>query len=188
MHDLFSGAPVNGKHYDLFSGAPIDTFRWLVAVFSQDGAVRAIIKANKADLKTYYPIRFNGKGEPTPLFRSYLFIEFREYVTIELCREVPKFIKILFERDEGGLVQSIKVRRNAIDENKAMVMAGRFNERIINRRFYGKGSIVRVLEGNFIDKNVRLEIDILPEMRGNYRVPVDINGMKAKIEIYKLAL
>ena len=69
-----------------------------------------------------------------------------------------------------------------------MVLEGKYNERIINRRFYGRGSIVRVIEGTFIDKKVRLETDILPHMRGNYKVPISIDNRKGTIELFKLAL
>ena len=47
---------------------------------------------------------------------------------------------------------------------------------------------IALLEGSFIDKTVRLEIDVPPDMNGRIRVPVDINGIKAKIELFKLAL
>jgi hypothetical protein len=39
------------------------------------------------------------------------------------------------------------------------------------RRFYGRGSIVRVLEGNFLNQKIRLEIDIQPHMKGITRFP-----------------
>jgi hypothetical protein len=188
-NDLFDGsAPINGKHYDLFSGAYVDSFRWVVGVFSGDGASHAIIKANKSKLQTYYPIRFNQHGEPTPLFRNYLFIQFIERTTINICRETPNFIKILNARDEDGIFRPILVRRNAVDENKAMVMAGRFNERMLVRKFYGRGTIVRILNGVMADKTARLEMDVLPEMRGNVKISIDINGVKCLIELHNLAL
>jgi hypothetical protein len=187
MPDLFAPKELNGKYYDLF-GTLVDEFRWVVSIFAQDGAPRAIIQANKLSLLTYYPIRFNANGEPIPLFRSYLFIEYKEDVTIGLCRDTPKFIKILTAHDDEGLLRPMLVRRNSVDENKAMVLAGKYNERVIDRRFYGKGSLVRVIEGTFIDKKVKLEENILPEMRGNRKIKVDIDGIKGTIEIYKLGL
>jgi hypothetical protein len=181
--DLFSGPPVNGKH-----SPPTDTFRWIVGIFSGDGAPRTIIRANKSDLLTYYPVKMNQHGEPTPLFKNYLFLEWRGEATLDICRATSLFIKVLSARDDDGIVRPILVRRNAVDENRAMVMAGRFNERIINRQFYGKGSIVAVLHGIMATRRVRLEEDILPEWRGNHRVKVDMNGVKGVIEIHKLAL
>jgi hypothetical protein len=184
VRDLFA-APVNGHKY---IKSVEDLFRWVVAIFSQDGATRAIIKANNANLLTYYPVRFNNKGEPVPLFRNYLCIQFVEDITINLCRGTPKFVKILTAHDDEGLLRPMLVRRNAVDENKAMVLAGRFNERFIRGGFYGKGSIVAVLHGIMATRRVRLEEDILAEWRGNHRVKVDMNGVKGLIEIHKLAL
>ena len=80
------------------------------------------------------------------------------------------------------------VRKNAIDESLGLLLAGRFNSKTYVRRFYGKGSIVRVLEGNFIDKKVRLDTNITPDMSGNKKVAIDINGWKGSIELWKLAL
>lgn len=183
MRDLFSGAPINGHAY-----LSQNQFRWIVAIFLADGAVDTIKRANANELKTYYPVKQNAKGEYTPLFRNYLFVEFREYVTLDICRATSKFLKVLSAHDEEGILRPILVRRNAVDENKAMVLAGRFNERINNRHFYGKGHIVQVIEGTFIDKKVKLEIDVLPEMKGSTKIKIDINGVKAVIELYKLAL
>jgi hypothetical protein len=182
--DLFA-APTNGHSYL----TPLeDPFRYICGVFSGNGAIQILQRANSIPLVTFYPIRFTRQGEPTPLFRSYLFLEFREGISINLCRTTSRFIKIISERDENGVAHPVLVGKESLRENMAMVMAGRYNDRIIDRRFYGRGSIVRVLDGHFIDQKVRLEIDILPEMKGNYRVPVDINGIRAKIEIYKLAI
>ena len=83
-------------------------------------------------------------------------IEFREGVTKNLCRTTSHFLKVVSERDEDGLLHPVLVKREAVKQSMAMVMEGKFNERIIERRFYGKGSLVRVLEGTFIDKKVRL--------------------------------
>ena len=115
-------------------------------------------------------------------------IEFREGVTINLCRTTTQFIKIVSERDDDGLVTPVLVKREAVKQSMAMVMEGKFNERTIERRFYGRGSIVRVIDGTFIDKKVRLEENILPEWPGNRRVKVDLDGIKATIELFKLAL
>jgi hypothetical protein len=190
MPDLFDKrTPINGKHYDLFNNREIDEFRWIVAQFSGSGATRAIIKANTCNLSTYYPLRINKDGEPVPLWANYLFMEFREFVTIDICRNTPRFIKIISARDHGSdIVHPIMVRRNAIAENMKMIMDGRFNERVFVRPFHGRGSLVRVIEGNFLDRRVCLEIDIPPTMRGNIRVPVSIDGIRAVIELHKLAL
>jgi hypothetical protein len=184
MKDLFA-PETNGHHYL----TPLeDPFRYICGVFSGNGATEAIKRANEIPLFTFYPIRFNRHGEPTPLYRSYLFVEFREGISINLCRTTSHFIKVISERDDAGISRPILVRKEAIKESMAMVMQGRFNERIIDRRFYGKGSIVRVLDGHFIDQKVRLDIDVTPEMNGNHKVRLDINGLKATIELFKLAL
>jgi hypothetical protein len=163
-------------------------FRYICGVFSGDGATLIMQRANEIPLATFFPIRFNGNGEPVPLWRNYLLIEFREGVTIDLCRTTSNFLKVVSERHDDGLMHPVLVKQEAVAQSMAMVLEGKYNDRVIDRRFYGCGSIVRVLEGNFIDKKVRLEIDIRPEMNGNYSVPVDINGIKAKIELFKLAL
>jgi hypothetical protein len=178
--DLF--AP-NGYHY-----LDRDKFRWIVAIFMADGASVTIRRANANDLKTYYPIKFKGNGEPVPLFINYLFLEWREDITLQICRATTKFIKVLSAHDEEGILRPILIRRNAVEENRAMVIAKGFNERTITRSFYGKGSLVRVIEGNFIDKRVRLEQDILLEMCGRTKVRVNIGGINATIELFKLAL
>jgi hypothetical protein len=184
MKDLFA-TPINGYHHL----KPLeDPFRWVVAIFSADGAVQAIIKANKVGLKTYFPIRMNGKGEPIPLWRNYLFIQFVEYVTIDLVRDTPNFIRVISAHDDEGMLRPVLVRRSAIDEHRAMILAGKFNERSINRQFHGRGSLVRVIEGTFIDKKVRLEEDVYPDWKGNHRVKVDIDGIKGTVELYKLSL
>lgn len=190
MGSLFdSSAPINGKHYDLFSGREVDDFRWIVGVFSGSGATQAIIKANAAHLATFYPIRFNRIGEPVPLYRNYLFLEFREFVTIALCRSTASFIKVLSARNpDSEISYPVIVRREAIHESLRLMMSGKFNERVFCRQFHGRGSLIKVTEGIFIGKNVILQIDITPEMRGSLRIPVLIDGIKAIIELHKLAL
>ena len=184
MPDLFA-APTNGYHYL----KPLeDPFRWVCAVFAQDGAVQAIIRANKAELKTYYPIKFNGKSEPQPLWRNYVFVQFIEGITIDLCRDTPKFIQLISARDDEGIVRPILVRRNAIQENMAMVLQGRFNERLLVRRFYGRGTVVRILDGIMAEKKGILQMDVTPDMRGNTKVSIEVNRVKCLIELHKLAL
>jgi hypothetical protein len=113
MRDLF-GAPRNGHHYL----KPIeDEFGWVCGMFSDDGAVITIIKANENELKTFYPIRFNGKGEPSPLWRNYLFLEWREQVTLNVCRSTSKFIKIISAHDENGILFPVLVRREAVAQS-----------------------------------------------------------------------
>jgi hypothetical protein len=183
MRDLF--APKTNGHHFL---KPVEDFRWVVGVFSGNGATQVIQRAYKRDLKTFYPIRRNHKNEYVPLWRAYLFIQFVEGVSIELCRTTSRFINVVSERDEDGLVTPVLVRKDAINESLHLMTMGKFDDVTFQRRFHGRGSIVRVLEGSFIDQKVRLEVDIRPEMKGNYKVPVDINGIKATIEIFKLAL
>jgi hypothetical protein len=174
---------------DLFTNKPsVDDFQWMVALFSGYGATDVIRRANDVPLKTYFPIRFNGKGEPIPLWRNYLFIEFRDKLTLEICRSTSRFLKVLSIHDDEGVLKPILVRKDAINDHLEMLMRGHFNDRLYLRRFYGKGSFVRVIEGIFIDKRVRLEMDIEPGMPGNKKVLVDINGCRGSIELWKLAL
>lgn len=173
---------------DLFAPQAQNDFKWVVAVFANTGATEAIRKANEVPLKTFYPIRFNHKGLPVPLWRHYLFIEFRNSITAQVCRSTTKFIKVLTMRDEEGIEYPVMVRKNAIDEHMGLLLAGKFNSRSTVRRYYGRGSLVRVLEGNFIDKKVRLESAVTPDMPGTRKIAIDINGWKGSIEIWKLAL
>jgi hypothetical protein len=182
MRDLFNGA----SHPSVIS--EIESFRWIVSVFSGNGAVEIIRRANSRDLVTFYPIRRNLRGEYAPLWRNYLFIQFVEGVTIELCRTTSNFINIISERDEDGILQPIKVRKDAINESLRLMTQGKFDTVAFRRRFYGKGSIAIVIDGVFIDKKVRLEEPVTPEMNGRTKVRVDMDGIKAKIEIYKLTL
>jgi hypothetical protein len=190
MADLFSSSAtkINGHHYDLFGEAHQDTFHWVCAVFSADGAIQIIKRAKQSDLATYYPIRRNNDGNYVPMWRPYLFVEWQEGVSINLCRTTSKFIKIISARDDDGIMQPVLVRRDAVGESLRLVTMGKYDEKAYVRRFYGKGSIVLVREGNFIDKKVTLEIDVPPYMNGRTKVPVDINGFKAKVELYKLVL
>src|ERR1700733_12033758 len=123
--DLFA-PKTNGHHYL----QPIeDPFRYVVAVFGTDGASVTIRRANEHDLKTFYPIKFNGKGEPAPMWANCLFIEFVEGVTIDLCRITSKFIRIVSARDKEGILRPILVRKNAIAESLRLVTMGRFDEK-----------------------------------------------------------
>ena len=173
---------------DLFGQVQSEDFHWIVAVFANTGAVEAIRKANEVPLRTFYPIRFNGRGQPIPLWRHYLFIEFRDYITSDVCRSTKKFIKVLSMRNEFGVEYPVMVRKNAINEHLGLLISGRFNDRTYLRRYYGKGSLVRVVEGNFIDKRVKLDMDVTPDMPGNKKVMIDINGWKGSVELWKLAL
>jgi hypothetical protein len=69
-----------------------------------------------------------------------------------------------------------------------MMVAGKFNDVAVQRPFHGKGSLVMVTEGSFVSRKVRVEIDVTPQMRGGLKVPVSIDGIRAVIEIFKLAL
>ncbi len=186
MQDLF-----NGHSYSSAPASKIvieDSFRWIVGIFSRGGAIRVIQKANEINLRTFYPLRKNNKGEYVPLWVNYLFIEFQEAVTIDLCRSSAKFIRIISAHDEEGIMRPVLVRKGAVAESMSMLLAGRFNERTTQRRFYGKGSLVRVIEGIMADRKVRLEEDVFPDWRGNHRVKIDVNGLKATVELFNLAL
>jgi hypothetical protein len=184
MHDLFA-PKINGHAYR----KPVeDPFRYICGVFSGNGATHIMQRANEIPLATYFPIRFNGKGEPIPLWRNYLLIEFREDVTINLCRTTSNFLKVISERHEDGLTHPVLVKRDAVAQSMAMVLEGKYNDRVIDRRFYGRGSIVAVLHGVMATRKVRLEQNVTPDMPGSQRVKIDMDGVKATIEIHKLAL
>ena len=112
-----------------------DNFNWIVALFRDDGAPETIQRANNVSLRTYYPIRFNGKGEPKPLWRPYLFIEFRRSLTLQICRSTNKFLKVLSMRNEEGVLEPTLVPKHAIDESLELVRMGKFNERSFTRKF-----------------------------------------------------
>jgi hypothetical protein len=182
MRDLFA-TKINSHTY-----VKDQTFRWIVAVFTADGASQIIPRANKKELKTFYPIRRNIRGEYTPLWKAYLFIQFVEGVSIELCRTIGHFIRVISERDDEGLLRPVLVRKDAINESMKLMTMGKFDDVVFQRRTCGKGAIIRVIEGNFIDTKVRLEMDVTPDMPERTKVKVDINGVKAVIELFKLAL
>jgi transcription antitermination factor NusG len=182
MRDLFNGAP----HSSAVSET--DSFRWVVGVFSGNGAIEIIRRANKRDLRTFYPVRKTLNGEYAPLWRSYLFIEFREAVTINLCRTTANFIKMVSERDEDGVAHPVLVRKNSIDESLRLMTQGKFDNVTFKRNFHGRGTIVRIIGGAMAEQRAKLEMDVTPEMIGSHKVLIDINGIKAKIELHKLAL
>jgi hypothetical protein len=162
--------------------------RWVCAVFSSDGAIQIIKRAKQHDLQTYYPIRQNHNNEYVPMWRPYLFIQWNEVITINLCRTTSKFVKIISARDDDGIMQPVRVRKDAVSESLRMMTQGKFDEKKIMRRYYGKGSLVLVIDGVMHDRTVRLEADISPEMKGNHKVPISIDNWKGLIEIHKLAL
>jgi hypothetical protein len=173
---------------DLFDNCTQSEFQWVVAIFQKTGATEAIKRANEAQLRTYYPIKLNYNGEPTPLWRNYLFIEFKESLTLNLCRSSFSFLKIISVHDEEGILRPVLVPKNAIDENLKLLHQGRFNDIQYRRRFYGKGSLVRVIDGIFADKKVRLETDLPSNMPGNKAISISIGNWSGKIEVFKLAL
>jgi hypothetical protein len=175
--------------YDLFNNGDNDSFILIVAQFTGNGATRAIIKAHQCGVLIYYAVRINEKGEPVPLWANYLLVEYREFVTIQLRRGTPSFFKIFSARDvDSDLMQPLMVRREAGAESMKMLMAGRFNEVAMQRPFHGKGSLVLVRDGSFVSRKVRLETDVTPQMRGGLKVPNSIDGVRAVIELHKLAL
>jgi hypothetical protein len=176
---------------DLFAqnSPQIDDFHWAVAIFASSGATEAIKRANDAQLRTFYPFKININGEPIPLWRNYLFIQFVDNLTTEICRSTTRFMSFISETDpETGIKKPRLVRKDAINENLAMLKLGKFDDKTYRRRFYGCGSIVRVIEGPLIDKKVKLAMNIEPEMPSTKKVLIDINGCRGKIELWKLAL
>jgi transcription antitermination factor NusG len=173
---------------DLFGNAEIGDFRWAVAIFQGSGATEVIQRANEVELHTYYPIRINKNGEPVPLWKNYLFVEFHEQLTLSICRSTFKFMRLISTHDEEGILKPVLVPKNAIDENLRLLRQGKFNDKSYRRRFYGRGSLVKVIDGIFTDKRVKLETDLPSHIPGNKMVAVSIGGWNGKIEIFKLAL
>jgi hypothetical protein len=174
---------------DLFSNYQhITEFSWILAIFRDRGATEAIKRACDIPLKFYYPLKFNIKGEPVPMWRPYLFLEYRDSITLDICRNTKKFIDVYSMKDDEGNKHPVMVRNSSINEHRDLLITGKFNEHIRKRRFYGKGSLVSVIDGGFIGKRVRLESDISSDMVNGQRVPININGMRASIEIWKLNL
>jgi hypothetical protein len=180
MLDLFSGA--DGANMNL------ESFEWTVAMFRNKGATEAIKRANDYALRTYYPFKRNKVGDFVPLWRNYLFIEFKQQLTLTICRSTSNFIKILCIPDDEGINQPVLVRKNVIDENLRLVQQGKFDDIEFRRRYYGIGSLVNIISGDFIGRKVELLADIPPDITGNKKIPVSINGWKASIEVFKLAL
>jgi hypothetical protein len=171
---------------DLFthdSCATPEEFNWSVAMFKDKGATQVIRRANDQSLKTYYPFKRNRLGDFVPLWRNYLFIEFRQYITINICRSTSNFIKILSIDN-----QPILVRKSMINESMKLFHLGTFDDIIFKRPFYGKGSIVTIINGDFSDRKVELLANIPSDMSGAKKVPISIGGWRATIEVFKLAL
>jgi hypothetical protein len=170
---------------DLFGDgcATIDDFKWSVAMFKANGAVQVIKRASDYHLKTYYPFKRNKFGDFSPLWRNYLFIQFQKYRTLSICRSTSNFIKMLSIDN-----QPILVRKDAIDESMHLLQLGKFDDVTFKRPFYGKGSLVQILTGDFSDRRAELLTDISGDVPGNVRVPISIGGWKASIEVHKLAL
>jgi hypothetical protein len=166
----------------------ISDFNWIVATFQGCGASDTIKRANEIPLKTYYPLRMNIYGNLVPLWRNYLFLEFRECVTISICRSTFKFINIISTHDSEGTLKPVFVPKNAIYENLNLVQSGIFDNKIYSRPFYGKGSLVKVIDGVFSKMTVRLEEDVDQDMPGNRAILVNLGGWNGKIEIFRLAL
>jgi hypothetical protein len=174
---------------NLFQGnQTIHDFNWIVATFQGCGASDVIQRANQIPLKTYYPLKMNIYGNLVPLWRNYLFLEFRECVTISICRSTYKFINIISSHDEEGNLKPVLVPKNSINENLSLVQQGVFDNKSYSRRFYGKGSLVNVIDGVFSNRKVRLEDDLDPWIPGNKEISVSIGGWNGKIEVHRLAL
>jgi hypothetical protein len=69
-----------------------------------------------------------------------------------------------------------------------LIKAGAFDAVAHQRTFHGRGSLVRVIEGVFAQRRVRLDEDITQNMLGSQRIRVEIGGRKGTIELFKLAL
>jgi hypothetical protein len=90
--------------------------------------------------------------------------------------------------NEEGEYEPVLVRKDAIYENMRLLRLGAFNDINYQRRYYGVGSLVNIISGDFSGRRVQLLGDIPIDMPGNKKVLVDINGWKASIEVFKLAL
>jgi hypothetical protein len=178
MLDLFNGS----------SSAHQEDFMWSVAVFRATGASEVIKRANQHELHTFYPFRRTRNGDLIPLWRNYLFIEFKQILTLNICRSTSNFIKILSIPDEEGQNQPVLVRKNVINDSMRFLQIGKFDDVAPHRRFYGRGSYVSIINGDLLGKKVELLSDIPSDMSSNKRVAISIGGWRATIEVFNLAL
>jgi hypothetical protein len=168
---------------DLFGQNDQKDFYWIVAMFTGCGASDVIKRANGIPLQTYYPLRLNKDGNMVPLWRNYLFIEFKGRISVDICRSTYRFLKFI-NIDKIPIL----VPKNAINSHLELLNQGKFDEKTHFRRFHGRGALITVIDGNFANKRVRLEADIPPNLPGNKLVPVSIGNWSGKIELFKLAL
>jgi transcription antitermination factor NusG len=184
MLDMFTISYVPPS-MDLFQNQPKENnFYWIVGVFSGNGALEAIRRAIDYHLQIYYPHKLNQNNQLVPLWKNYLFIEYVPKISVQICRNATRFIKIISIDGEPVLV-----RHDAIDESLQLLKLGKYNDRVtFIRRFYERGSLIRVIEGNFADKKVKLEMDIVPDMPDYKKVKVSIGNWSGRIELFKLAL
>jgi len=182
MQDMFSIQQAT-TYSDLFGGYnKYDKFFWAVGIFSGNGAMETIKYALDARLETFFPYKVNKRGEFTPLWKNYLFIEYINPVTTLVCRQNSKFINFINFNGQPELIY-----RNAIDECLKLLRLGKYNHILPQRTYIERGTEVRIMnDNNFDGKLVKLLCDVTPDMSDNRRIPVDFGNLKMMIEIRKL--
>lgn len=108
---------------DLFGGTTVCEFQWIVGVFRPGGATEIIKRANDIPLKTYYPLRLTNDDKTEPLWSNYLFIEFLENISIQICKTTSRFIKILRHLDGDP----ITVPDEVINKHQQLLQTGYYD-------------------------------------------------------------
>jgi hypothetical protein len=190
MLDVFAdGNTSNPEIYsDIFGEYQrYDKFFWSVGIFAGNGANEAIKRAIDARLEVFYPYRLNKSGDFTPLWKNYLFIEWIDNLSVDVCNHCNKFIRFISFDDSN---KPFLVKYDSISECLEMMRMGKYNIGNPVRSFRNAGSkvMIRDQNSNFDRMRVLLLCDITPNMSSTRRVPVELNGWRVLIEINKLWL
>jgi hypothetical protein len=164
-----------------------DKFFWSVGIFAGNGANEAIKHAIDEHLEVFYPYRLNKSGDFTPLWKNYLFIEWIDNLSIDVCNRCNKFIKFISFDDSN---KPFLVKHDSINECLEMMRMGKYNIGSPVRSFRNAGSriMIRDQNSNFDRMRVLLLCDVTPNMSGTKRIPVELNGWRVLIEVNKLWL
>ena len=182
MLDMFQ--PQNEKPLtktDMFGTYnPEESFYWSVAVFNANGASEVIPHAIEHKLHIFYPFRCNKKGNFTPLWKSYLFIEYDPDLTLRICRKSLKFSYFITFNGEPELVP-----KNAINECLQRLKAGEYNDKVPKTKVLSAGSIVTInIPGALQSLQAKLLTNVI--VGTDKKAIVMLNGWKTTIDVNKL--
>jgi transcription antitermination factor NusG len=163
--------------YDLFgSYNKYDKFLWAVGFFRANGASEVIKAAIEEKLEIFYPYKRNKKGQLTPLFQPYLFIEWGKQ-TINVCRKSKKFCFLIGEPE--------LIRRDAISDVLERLKLGDFNEN--KPLIIEKGEILTIINHPFQGLKAKL-LERITYRNPEKRVKIEINNWKTTIKIENLRI